>query len=450
MISEMEKLFTVKITVLLVKDGKIVSKNLFFKKSLLIILCTLALSLLPFLALAALGTTIQPEPIFSGQNVNPKENVELESVENANKTAPVEPAVKDESGKSAESGTDKNDVYKAVLDENVTAKLMNKYKNFTAREYVLGPNDIININITGVPELSQRALRVNPEGKINIMYLNNLSVAGLTMEELSKTIAGKYKEYIINPEIVVSLEQSRPFIVYVSGAVKNPGSYELNTVPNTSPYITKPEAYIERKTPLLSNILLAAGGISFDADIEHVKVTNEFDGSVFDINLYNMISESDFAQDLFLMGGDKVIVPRLPSPVAVDEDKYRLLAKSTLFQKDIPVRVIGYVNNPGLVRLDSAESANVNSAIAAAGGYITNYGNYPEKVYVSRLDNNNKLVTRSVNPLRDDIAIMPNDIVYIPEKTIPLVGKFFDYASRLMGPFGTFSNTYQSWDNMIK
>jgi len=389
---------------------------------------------------AASGAINQPEPIFSEEYTNaapPQENIEMEPVEGSSDTDPtVEEKQKVD--------------YKAVLDENTRIRALEKNRSFTAREYILGPNDVINISITTAPELNQGGLRVNPEGKVNIKYMNDLYVAGLTLRELSAIIADSYKEYVINPEVVINLEQSRPFIVYVSGAVKNPGSYELNTVPNTSPYVTKPEAFIERKTPLLSNIVLAAGGISYDADIEHVKISNEFDGSVFEVNLYTLLSDADFAQDFYLMGGDKIYVPSLPSPAAIDEDKYRLLAKSTLFQKQIPVRVIGYVNRPGLVQLDSADSSNINSAIAAAGGYITNYGSYPTKVYISRLDNNNKLRTRAVNPLRDDVAIMPNDIVYVPEKTIPLIGKFFDYASRLMGPFGVYSNTYQSWENMLK
>lgn len=400
----------------------------------IILIITLALTLNIFsVSTIQAEETLQAEPVFSAEDAT---KVELESIE--------------ENADTTVSEENQEDTFKAVLESYEKVPITDKYRNFTARDYILGPNDIINISVTGIEELTQSGLRINPEGKLNIMYVNDLRVAGLTLEKLKGIITFYYKEYIINPEVVINLAQNRPFIAYISGAVKNPGSYELNTVPNLSPYITKPEAFIERKTPLLSNVLVAAGGLSYDADFEHVKVMNDLDGSVFEINLYTLINESDFAQDFFLISGDKVIVPRLPSPTAIDDEKYRLLISSTLFQKDIPVRVIGYVNRPGLVRLESDESANINSAIAAAGGYIPNYGSYPKKVQVSRLDNNNKLVTMTVNPLRDDISIMPNDIIYVPEKTIPVIGKFFDYVARLINPFGTFSNTYQSWDDMLK
>lgn len=342
------------------------------------------------------------------------------------------------------------DFYKALIEDNSRQEFVDKYTDsFTSRDYILGPNDVLSIRVAGVPELDQGGLRINPEGRISFIFIENLKVAGMTLEKLKKVLTYHYKEYLVNPDITVNLEQSRPFIVYISGAVFNPGSYELNTVPNQSPYITKPEAFIERKTPLLSNIIVAAGGLAYDADIEHVQIKNELDGSVHEVNLFNLISDSDFAQDFYLMAGDKVFVPKLPSPAAIDDNKYRILVRSTLFQRDIPVRVIGYVNRPGLVMLDSDQSANINSAIAAAGGYITNYGSYPKRVQISRLDNNNKLVTITVNPLRDDISIMPNDIIYVPEKTMPLIAKLFDYAIRLMNPFGVFSNTYQSWENML-
>ncbi len=387
---------------------------------------------------------------ITGQITDAKKELPRLFEESEEDLLPKPPGPRVEEAKIDDPGNADYDVYRGVVEDYRKKEFVTKYtKSFTAREYVLGPNDIITISVNNVPELTQSRLQVNPEGKVNICYMGNTRVAGLKISELQRIIEHHYREYIINPEVIINIDQNRPFIFYVSGAVRNPGGYEINTMPNLSPYLTKPEAYIERKTPLLSNVLVAAGGIAYDADIEHVRISNELDGSVFEVNLYNLINESDFAQDFYLIAGDKIYVPRLPSPAAIDNEKYRLLCRSTIFQKTIPVRVIGYVNRPGLVTLESDQSSNLNSAIAAAGGYITNYGDYPKEVRISRLDNNNKLVTISVNPLRDDIAIMPNDIIYVPEKKLPLAAKLFDYTIRLMNPFAVFSNTYQSWDNML-
>jgi len=320
-------------------------------------------------------------------------------------------------------------------------------QNFMARKYILGPNDIISINIYNIPTLAQQEVRVQPDGKINIAYFQNLSVAGKTIQELVETIKTKYSEYLVNPDVSVKLVQSRPFIVYVSGAIINPGSYELNTITNSSSYNSKPEAFIERKTPLLTNILLACGGLSYDSDLENIEITNDLDHSVYKANLLKLIKDGDSSQDIYLISGDRIKIPLLNTASKINVENYKLLSRSTLFEKDIPIRVIGYVNNPGLIRLNSSESNNLNSAIAAAGGYLKDSAYIPKNVYVSRGDRNNntKLSTQAINPKENDFILMPNDIVYVPEKSRPLIGKAFDYASRIMMPFYVFSTGYSIW-----
>jgi len=323
------------------------------------------------------------------------------------------------------------------IQENVKLPSLGEYnqsKKLVAREYILGANDIISIEFLGIPELSKE-IRIQPDGRITIPYMEDFHIAGKTVSEAQNAIKATYNEYLENPKVSIKLVQTKPFIVYVAGAILNPGSYELNTVTNQSPYISKPEAYIERKTPLLSNIIVAAGGLSHDADIEHVVVSNDLDGSFFQVNLLELIKNANSVQDLYLTAGDRIYIPKLISRNFIDPEKYKILVSSTLFQKTIPVKVIGYVNNPGLVTLNSQQSANLSSAVAQAGGYPKEGTYYPRKILISRADNNEKLITFAVNPREKDILLMPNDTIYVPEKFIPQVGTFFDYAARLFAPF---------------
>ncbi len=339
------------------------------------------------------------------------------------------------------------------IQKNVKLPSLGNYNQsgkLVAREYILGANDIISIEFLGIPELSKK-LKIQPDGKISLPYMENFYVAGKTIPEAVKMIREAYNEYLENPQISIKLVQARPFIVYVAGAILNPGSYELNTVTNQSPSFSKPEAFIERKTPLLSNIIVAAGGLTCDSDIENVTVTNDFNKSVIKVNLLKLIKDADSSQDLYLMTGDRVYIPKLASRNLVNLKTYKILVSSTLFQKTIPVKVIGYVNNPGLVYLNSQQSANLTSAIAQAGGYSKNAAYIPTKVLISRADssNNNKFTTFSVDPRENELMLMSNDIVYVPEKIAPKIGKFFDYMTRLFAPFYIFSNTYRNWDDYL-
>lgn len=333
-------------------------------------------------------------------------------------------------------------------DSQISKKLfatVNVGANVKARKYILAPNDVFDVTVMGDKDLSATGVRVQPDGKINLLYLDNLNVTGMTIDQLQELITKKYSEYLVNPQISITLSQARPFIVYVSGGIYNPGAYELNTVTNSTPYYSQPGAFVERKTPLLSNVIVAAGGVTYDADVEHIKIENSIDGSTMDVNAYDIVKNADSSQDIYLMSGDKIIIPKLPTPLAVNEQHYKELAKSTFFQKQVPVRVIGYVNNPGLVQLTSNDSISLNSAIAAAGGYTSASAYPPKKVYISRVDGT-KLVTYVVDPRHTDSIIMPNDVIYVPDKVRPVAGRFFDYLVRMLAPAYSFTNIYYDWD----
>lgn len=321
-----------------------------------------------------------------------------------------------------------------------------------SRRYVLGPNDIISISVFNEPELSQDKIRIQPDGKIILALVGPVNVSGLTVEKLYELLMNKYGEYIRKPQITLNLVQTRSFIVYVSGAVTTPGSYELDTNLDSSNYNPDGNTYnmIERKSPLLSNILIAAGGVKYDADLENVEISNKYDNSKIKVNLLELLEKEGASKDVYLIEGDTVYVPELPTPFAVDSKNYKLYASATFSPKNIQVRVLGYVNNPGLVQLDTKHGINLNSAVAAAGGYLKDSAYIPEYIYLSRADNNGKLITTALNPMNKDVMLFPNDIVYVPEKIRPLTGKAFDYMTRVLIPINTFANTYNNWALMFE
>jgi len=334
--------------------------------------------------------------------------------------------------------------------ETVNVHLMKSKLEFNSNEhsraYTLGPNDIISIFVYDTKEFDQEKIRIQPDGNIIITPLGQIKAAGSTIEDLHVLLVNKYKKYLKDPQVTVRLDQLRPFVAYVTGAVLNPGGYELNTDTSSHQPVVNSDSsgiQIERKSPYLSNLLVAAGGVKFDADIEHIKVKNAINGSEFEVNLMTIL-EGDSNEDVYLMAGDVITVPKLPTPLAVSEEKYIKYVTSTFSPKYVPIKVFGYVNKPGLIKLDSSASITLNSAIMAAGGYLIDSAYAPKKVYVSRADASGKLVTKTVNPMKNDIAVMPNDIVYVPDKPRSVTGKAFDYMYRILAPFNAAANTYNN------
>lgn len=324
--------------------------------------------------------------------------------------------------------------------------------NLHSREYLLGPNDIISILFYDDKDLDQENLRVQPDGNIILAPVGQIRVTGKTIDELHSLLVKKYKYYLKDPQITIRLDKTRPFVAYINGAVLNPGGYELSTDTATHYPFNAADinmVQIDRKSPLLSNLLVVAGGVKFDADLEHIKITNSNTNSSFEVNLMDILERGSVEQDIYLMAGDVVTVPKLPTPLAVSEENYIKYATSTFSPKNVPVKVFGYVTRPGLVQLDSKASITLNSAIMEAGGYLTDAAYAPKKVYLSRADASGKLITKEVNPMKKDIIVMPNDIVYVPEKPRPLIAKAFDAVNKVLTPVNTFANTYNNWALMF-
>lgn len=332
-------------------------------------------------------------------------------------------------------------------------------KKYNARKYFLGPNDILSIDVFGAEEFKQESVKIQPDGNVLIRPFEPINASGQTIDELQSFLTKKYNFYIKNPKVSIRLIESRPSIVYITGNVLNPGSYEVTTDSKSNGnFVTnaRPETSILRKAPLLTNILVAAGGLKFDSDIEHIKVRNDLDNSEFEINLLDLIDKSDTSQDIYMMPGDNIYIPKLSSPLAVDEEKFKKYAGATFSPKEMPVKVLGYVNAPGIVKLDPSQNTDLMAAISAAGGFSggegvrADSGRPPSKIYLRRSDENGKMITRIVNPMTDNITILPNDIIYVPDKLPPQIGRVFDFISRLFGPAFTYSNTVNSWDIMLK
>ena len=90
--------------------------------------------------------------------------------------------------------------------------------------YRLGPGEKVAISVYGEDDLSMNVTLPN-DGVIKYPFLGDIRVAGLTVPELERAIAdGLRGDYLINPEVTVTIQQFRPF--FLRGEVNRPGSYE--------------------------------------------------------------------------------------------------------------------------------------------------------------------------------------------------------------------------------
>lgn len=117
----------------------------------------------------------------------------------------------------------------------------------TPKNYVIGPDDEIAIDVFGYQEANFRLI-VSPEGNINMPAVGYISVNGLTVEQATKRIREKMIKNGYarlsggQTQLAVNISKVRTIKVTIIGQVRKPGTYSLSSLSN------------------LFNALYAAGG----------------------------------------------------------------------------------------------------------------------------------------------------------------------------------------------
>ncbi|HEY0785285.1 MAG TPA: polysaccharide biosynthesis/export family protein [Acidobacteriaceae bacterium] len=94
-------------------------------------------------------------------------------------------------------------------------------------EYKLGPGDRIVCHVEDMEEISEKPLKIDPNGYIDLPMAGRLQASGLTVDQLKAAMAERLSKYIDAPAITINLveNQSRP--VSIIGAVNSPGVHQL-------------------------------------------------------------------------------------------------------------------------------------------------------------------------------------------------------------------------------
>ncbi|RIL04877.1 MAG: hypothetical protein DCC71_12460 [Proteobacteria bacterium] len=90
-------------------------------------------------------------------------------------------------------------------------------------DYVIGPADILRIQVWRQPELSAE-VPVRPDGKISAPLVNDVQAAGLTTTELRDVVAQALSEYVTAPDVTVIVREIRSKNVQVVGEVGRSGA----------------------------------------------------------------------------------------------------------------------------------------------------------------------------------------------------------------------------------
>lgn len=89
--------------------------------------------------------------------------------------------------------------------------------------YRLAPDDEIAIHVLGQPDYTVEKVKISPLGRVFHPLLGDVQAAGLSVDQLTARLREELGEFIINPQVSVSLRETNGAKVGVLGEVIRPG-----------------------------------------------------------------------------------------------------------------------------------------------------------------------------------------------------------------------------------
>ncbi|NLH47860.1 MAG: sugar ABC transporter substrate-binding protein [Myxococcales bacterium] len=114
----------------------------------------------------------------------------------------------------------------AVSPDSAAVKPGNADAQIDTNEFVIGPGDMLDINVWKNPEFS-RQVPVRPDGRITLPLVGDMPAAGKSTDQLKKELKEAFSRYLNEPTVTVIVTQVNSYRIYVQGQVAHPGIYPI-------------------------------------------------------------------------------------------------------------------------------------------------------------------------------------------------------------------------------
>jgi polysaccharide export outer membrane protein len=212
-------------------------------------------------------------------------------------------------GDSADNNGDKNPAKKAkgTAPAEVTADAQTNradeaseeaaivpyYNNFFTT-YRLGPEDVISVTVFGQDRYSRNGIVIPPSGRISLTLIpDGIFVNGKTVDQVAELIKKRYDEYIIDPQVSVSLDKSGSYRYSVIGDVGQPGIKPMT------------------RRMSVSEAIAEAGGVLQTGNKSKIYVLRkQANGTLQPIHVnLSAVYKGQAPDSVYLVPGDQVVVP---------------------------------------------------------------------------------------------------------------------------------------------
>lgn len=137
--------------------------------------------------------------------------------------------------------------------------------------------------------------RVRPDGNIAYPFIGTVKASGRTPEDIGAEVTKRLDDIYREPRVTVNIAEAPGNRVYVGGAVRNPGVFDLNAAVNVAQAIT------------------ATGGVLPTADSHHVALVRQDEHGIQQVYFFDYAAlldpRTNGSRSIGLQRGDLVFVP---------------------------------------------------------------------------------------------------------------------------------------------
>jgi len=277
-------------------------------------------------------------------------------------------------------GTVMDKLSAVVIVVLLTAAVMAGMANSAcAEDFVLGPEDVIQISVWGNPDLGV-TVPIRPDGKISIPLGGDMQAAGRTASDLRNVLTQELRKYIKDPWVSVVVTAINSTKVYLVGNHPSAGAIPLRSNMTALQFLAQLGSFDKMD---LENAYIIRN---------HVKL---------EVNLKSIVEGLLLNDDFALVPGDIIRI-------------------NMLEPTKTKITVIGEVARPANIVFRSGMT--ILDALLDAG-WITEYANL-KRVLVVRKGENDARQTIEVNVsevtkgenLKSNILLAPGDLVIVKER----------------------------------
>jgi polysaccharide export outer membrane protein len=298
---------------------------------------------------------------------------------------------------------------------------------YADEDYKLGPSDVIEVIVEDAPELSI-SYQINSSGNIPLRFLGTTPVEGKTTDEVAKLIAdGLRTRYLKDPKVYVTVKAYNSRTFFIQGAVKSPGVYVVTGRPSLFRLITiagglqenhGSTAYIFREVKPKPEKLETGGQAK--AEGSNAALKEIVDNAKGNDKSLEIEGEPDYELMTANIGG--ILRGRLNNNIIVEPSDVVYIPPADVFY------VAGEVRAPGQYQLKQGITLRQAISLAQGAPFKAKLDKgiiFREDPVTGKFTEVSVDIAAVMNGKKEDMPILPNDVIYVPNSAFKSVSAAF-------------------------